>query len=430
MIGPSRHDILGIGFGPSNLALAIALEEAGRPLRALFLERQERFAWHGDMLLPGTDMQIAFVKDLATLRDPTSGFSFLNYLHAKGRLTAFLNLRTFNPSRVEFNDYLAWAAERLADRVSYGETVEAVEPMVRDGRISAFQVVSRLGDAGRRVRSARHLVVATGGRPHVPAPFAFIGDRRLLHASRYLGGIDAALGGVTAPRIAVIGGGQSAAEIAVDAGERFPQARVDLVIRGHALRPSDDSAFANEIFDPETVDLVHGLDRQRRADLLGQFRNTNYAVVDADLIARFHAILYDERVRGIRRHRLVRDTETMAAAALGDAIVLRLRDRLGGTVEEARYDAVVLATGYDRSGLPDLLEPLRPHLLTGELDRGYRLRLRAADATVHVQGWSEATHGLADTLLSLVAVRAGEIAAAIAAFEAAAERPPARAVGA
>ena len=33
------HDLIGIGFGPSNIALAIALRErAGPPLRALFLE--------------------------------------------------------------------------------------------------------------------------------------------------------------------------------------------------------------------------------------------------------------------------------------------------------------------------------------------------------------------------------------------------------
>jgi len=37
------HDLIGIGFGPSNLALAIALEERGQvqgPLNALFLDKQ------------------------------------------------------------------------------------------------------------------------------------------------------------------------------------------------------------------------------------------------------------------------------------------------------------------------------------------------------------------------------------------------------
>ena len=67
------HDLIGVGFGPSNLALAIALQE-GQPqtgaIDALFLEKQPHFAWHGDMMLDGTHMQISFLKDLATLRNP------------------------------------------------------------------------------------------------------------------------------------------------------------------------------------------------------------------------------------------------------------------------------------------------------------------------------------------------------------------------
>ncbi|GAA1359711.1 SidA/IucD/PvdA family monooxygenase [Catellatospora chokoriensis] len=37
------HDLAGIGFGPSNLALAIALRELDRPVDADFLEKQQRF---------------------------------------------------------------------------------------------------------------------------------------------------------------------------------------------------------------------------------------------------------------------------------------------------------------------------------------------------------------------------------------------------
>jgi L-ornithine N5-oxygenase len=84
------YDILGIGFGPSNLALAIALDEEVRFLerkpRMRFLDRQADFTWHGGMLLPDSHMQISFLKDLVSLRDPTSPFSFVNYLHKKGRL--------------------------------------------------------------------------------------------------------------------------------------------------------------------------------------------------------------------------------------------------------------------------------------------------------------------------------------------------------
>ena len=98
------HDLIGIGFGPSNIALAIALDEqrqAGQAKDALFIERQPCFAWHPHMLLDNAHMQISFLKDLVTPRNPGSRFSFLNYLHSKGRLQDFINLQTFFPSRHE-----------------------------------------------------------------------------------------------------------------------------------------------------------------------------------------------------------------------------------------------------------------------------------------------------------------------------------------
>ena len=101
------HDLIGIGFGPSNIALAIALDEhrqTGQAKDALFIERQPCFAWHPHMLLDNAHMQISFLKDLVTPRNPKSRFSFLNYLHSKGRLQDFINLQTFFPSRHEFND--------------------------------------------------------------------------------------------------------------------------------------------------------------------------------------------------------------------------------------------------------------------------------------------------------------------------------------
>jgi len=44
------HDLIGVGFGPSNLALAIALEELaeinGHALDALFIDKQTDYRWH------------------------------------------------------------------------------------------------------------------------------------------------------------------------------------------------------------------------------------------------------------------------------------------------------------------------------------------------------------------------------------------------
>jgi len=48
-------DLIGIGFGPSNLALAIVLDEMaakrGRRLEAMLLEKQPDYHWHGNTLV-------------------------------------------------------------------------------------------------------------------------------------------------------------------------------------------------------------------------------------------------------------------------------------------------------------------------------------------------------------------------------------------
>ena len=142
------YDVLGVGFGPSNLALAIAVEEhnarvpAAERLRAGFLERQPHFGWHRGMLIDDATMQVPFLKDLVTMRDPSSDFSFLCYLQERGRLVDFLNQKTLFPLRVEFHDYFEWAAARVGRLVAYSAEVLAVEPvMTEDGEIRWFDVI-------------------------------------------------------------------------------------------------------------------------------------------------------------------------------------------------------------------------------------------------------------------------------------------------
>ncbi|MDJ1156674.1 lysine N(6)-hydroxylase/L-ornithine N(5)-oxygenase family protein [Chelatococcus sp. SYSU_G07232] len=414
------HDVIGVGFGPSNLALAIALDEIARRdqpgLSFHFVERQPRLTWHGGMLLPGSDMQISFLKDLVSLRDPTSPFTFVNYLHEKGRLEAFINRKTFFPSRVEFNDYLRWAASRFDSHCSYGEEVVAIEPHVAHGLVVALDVRSRSAAGGERVRRARNIVIAAGGTPSVPDCFVpFAADARILHSSGYLDGI-AGLGLADRPasRVAVIGGGQSAAEILMDLHGRFSRLRADLVLRARALKPADDSPFVNEIFSPAGTDIFFRQSQEARRAFLDEFRNTNYAVVDLDLIQRVYDVLYEQRVEGERRLTVLSGCEVLEAAADAEGIALTLRDRQGGPPERRAYDAVILATGYRRDPDPRFLQHLGPYLRGLSVDRHYRLRTTDdCEPAIFLQGLSETTHGLSDSLLSVIAVRAREIAEAL-----------------
>jgi L-ornithine N5-oxygenase len=132
-VGPL--DLVGVGFGPSNLALAVAIAEhnasnsGSARLRARFVERQAAFGWHRGMLLEDATMQVSFLKDLVTLRNPASRYGFLSYLHEHDRLVDFINYGSAFPTRLEFHDYLEWVARRFDDDVDYGTEVSAVNPV-------------------------------------------------------------------------------------------------------------------------------------------------------------------------------------------------------------------------------------------------------------------------------------------------------------
>lgn len=211
----------------------------------LFLEKQTQFAWHSGMMLPGTRMQISFMKDMATFRDPRSKFTFLNYLQTKNRLVTFANLGTFYPLREEFNDYLRWVASHFEDYVSYGEDVVSITPPagsagpVKQWSISSVNV--KTGEISNF--TAKNVVVAIGGSAKIPAQFApKLYNTKVIHSSTFSTNTPGLLPTRDAPyKVAVVGGGQSAVEIFNELQSRYPNSKTTLYLRQAALKPSDDS---------------------------------------------------------------------------------------------------------------------------------------------------------------------------------------------
>lgn len=174
-------------------------------------------------------------------------------------------------------------------------------------------------------------------------------------------------------KVAIIGGGQSAAEAFIDLNDSYPSVQVDLILRGSALKPADDSPFVNEVFAPEFTDLIYNQEGAERERLVREYHNTNYSVVDIDLIERIYGIFYRQKVSGVPRHafRSLRSVEKATAGAEG--IELALRNTANGELSVQRYDLVILATGYERQLHRQLLEPMADYLGDFEVDRNYRL---------------------------------------------------------
>src|SRR3954452_8145057 len=144
-------DVLMIGAGPANLALAVALEECGRAgvaRSAMILEQYEDVKWQRNLMLPWARSQVSYVKDLVTLRNPRSRFSFLNFLHERGELDEFVNLGTFNPFRWQLSAYQQWVADTLEHvQMRYGVSAERILPIhSEDGSVFGFAVSLSNGD--------------------------------------------------------------------------------------------------------------------------------------------------------------------------------------------------------------------------------------------------------------------------------------------
>lgn len=394
-------DIVGIGFGPANLALAIAIAECDTQVDAVFVERQDQFGWHPGMLLDGAKMQIAFPKDLATLRNPQSSYSFFNYLFEQDRLVDFVNHQTFFPTRREFSQYLGWASRRVAADVRYGTTVTDVTP-VDDGSVLAV----RCSDGTTLL--TRNVVLGLGLRERIPE--WAVPSERVFHNHRFLHRI-AELPELVHNRFVVLGAGQSAAEVVQYLHRKHPNAEVHSVFSRYGYSPADDSPYANRIFDPGTVDELHRAPEQERARLLALHRNTNYSVVDIELINALYETEYVERVNGCRRLFMRRASEIDAVTDIPDGVEVTLRDRIDGLTDSVRCDALVLATGFTSAPLRPLLGDLAPpDESCRPVARDYRLQTDpGVTAGIYLQGGTESTHGITSSLLSNAAVRAGEI---------------------
>ncbi len=413
------HDLVGIGFGPSNLALAIALREhharTGQLTDAVFLDKQSAFGWHRGMLLEGTTMQVSFLKDLVTMRNPASEFSFLTYLQAKGRLIDFINHKTMFPSRREFHDYLEWAAAPFADQVEYGSEVVAVTPVTVAGTVEYLDVVVRQSDGTLTTRRTRDLVLAAGLEPVLPE--GMVSDERIWHSEELLD----RLPGLRDPRrIVVVGAGQSAAEVTGHLHDTFPGAEVCAVFAKYGYTPADDSSFANRIFDPEAVDHFYAAPEEVKSRLLGYHASTNYSVVDLEVIDELYRRHYQEKVQGTERLRILNASRLVEVEP--DETGVRATVEFLPTGERTPLDAdvVVFATGYRPADPLTLLGELGEHcdrLPGGGLRVGRDYRIATSPAMrcgIYVQGATEHTHGLTSTLLSNTAVRVGEIVQSMA----------------
>ena len=334
------YDFAGIGVGPFNLGLA-ALSEPIDGLDGVFLERRESFDWHPGMMLEPAHLQVPFMADLVTLADPTSPYSFLNFLKQTGRLYRFYIRENFYPLRAEYNQYCQWVAGQLPS-VRFGTEVTNVA--YDDG----VYTLSLDGPDGPEVLRARRLVLGTGTSPYVPEACRGIlgAGGPVLHNAEYL----VRKSELQQRRsITIVGSGQSAAEI-------YYELLQDIDVQGYQLNwvtrsgrffPLEYTKLTLEMTSPEYVDYFHGLPQERRNFLIKNQKNL-YKGINSELIDAIYDLLYTKSLSGMVDTRLLTHSTVTGAAwnASTGSHALELSHGEQGKDYSLETEAVVLATGY------------------------------------------------------------------------------------
>lgn len=402
-------DVAGLGAGPFNLSIAALLTEAP-DLRAGFFDAKPAFSWHPGMMLPDARLQTSHLKDLVSGVSPTNPNSFLNYLVRHKRFYQFLCAELPAVSRREYADYLAWVAGRL-DTVHFGHRVETVT--CDDGLFTI-----RFAGRDEPVR-ARNLILGTGLVPRVPH-FArhLLGDTCFHNSDIARRDLD-----LRGRRVAVVGGGQSGAEVVerILAGDWGTPAGLHWLSRRPNLEPLDEVAFSNEYFTPQYVDAFYPLDRRRKQETVARQKLASDGI-SPDTLRGLYRTLYERRALGDLEHQVAflpaRELLDLHAHPGPDGAAGPYRldavNHLTGEPEEYRADVVVFCTGFEHR-IPDYLAPLAGRLARDVdqpfvLDRSFRVAWDGPEAQrIYAVNAGRHSHGIAEPQMSLMCWRSATI---------------------
>ncbi|MGA4955035.1 lysine N(6)-hydroxylase/L-ornithine N(5)-oxygenase family protein [Streptomyces lavendulocolor] len=388
-------DFIGIGLGPFNLGLA-CLTEPIDELDGVFLESKPGFEWHSGMFLEGAHLQTPFLSDLVTLADPTSPYSFLQYLKENGRLYSFYIRENFYPLRTEYNDYCRWAAGKLSS-IRFSTTVETVE---YDAEEELYAVRTTAGETFR----ARHLVLGTGTPPHVPDACRDLeGD--FIHNSRYLPNKEALQ---KKKSITLVGSGQSAAEIYYDLLSEIDVHgyRLNWVTRSPRFFPLEYTKLTLEMTSPEYVDYFHALPEATRYRLESQQKGL-FKGIDGELIDAIFDLLYQKNLGGPVPTRLLTNSSLNSAAYREGTYTLGLRQEEQGKDYEIETEGLILATGY-KYVTPEFLNPVKDRIRwdgQGRFDVARNYSIDTTGRGIFLQNAGVHTHSITSPDLGMGAYR-------------------------
>jgi lysine N6-hydroxylase len=345
------YDLVGIGIGPFNLGLA-ALTQRINELDCLFIDSNKAFNWHPGLMLPTAKMQVPFYADLVTLADPTSPYSYMNYLKATGKLFRFAINESYFPYRSEYNDYCQWVVRQL-NNLHFGYECKTIH-YDKKQKMYYVSVLEKI-TAKIKTLTAKHLVIGVGSTPSMPDCAKGMHHPNVFHASEYLQHKHAAL---MHQRITIIGGGQSAAEIFQDLLPHVNNLQsLKWYTRSDRFYAMDYSKFALELSSPEYIRYFYHLPQHKKANILSQqhdlYKGINFSLIE-DIYQQLYVLSLDSKNR---MPELRANAELLSITKnAGNNFTLHLYHEETETTVDETTDVIILATGY---------QPARPNFIDG-----------------------------------------------------------------
>ncbi len=416
-------DVIGIGLGPFNLSLAALLTKTPA-ISSQFFEQKPCFNWHKNMILPHTTLQVPFLADLVSLIDPTSPFTFLNYLHCHQRLLKFYFLEDFEIFRQEYNHYCQWVVGRLSG-LNFSATVTEAKAIDGGYQVTVCQ------NQKTQTFTAKNLVIATGSTPVLP-PFlqdiATKAPKRCMHTANYATHFDVETiaRNDRLAKVLIIGSGQSAAEVfralfeqqLDEAGN--PRFAIDWRTRSSGFFPMEYSKLGLEHFSPAYTDYFHSLPTSTKSQLIAR-QDLLHKGMSVVTISDIYQKLYERSVGNQPTFATLMANCALKAVKLNEdqptTINVTLHQQEQNQTIQRDYDCVIAGTGY-QEGLPDCLSPLlfdikRDDLGQPVVNRNYTLNVLNDPKTavgsghIFVQNQETHSHGVGSGDLGLGAYRAG-----------------------
>lgn len=399
MHGSPENDLVGVGVGPTNLSLASLIETARvRGLdhfQSKFLEKNRAIQWHSGQLFPGTLMQTEFYRDLVTPIDPTSSFTFLNYVKTHHRLDQFFCSEYICPTRREFEDYLNWVARQLPD-VIFGSNVTFVD---YDPDINGFVIDAESGQERTRYTS-KHIVLGCGSTPD-----ATIANRK---GARVVHVLDLLTYEFPEPlqSVLVVGSGQSGAECINFLLDRLAEVEVQITWVTHetAFRSLGKGNFSREAYSASYGLSFASLPAALREKTIRDESDIAYGItpeLTKALYQRLYTLKHFNRcATSCPAVQMQPNVEVIEVRNEAEAALVTARDLESGETRPFYYSCVVLCTGFEDQSVFDssMIGPqLKSRIGRSDDRHGYAVAWDGpCDRMIFIQSENKKTHGLGD----------------------------------